>query len=75
MIEVNWFTEWEKANFKPNQEIAVVTCLKGVMCAVSWMAKAERLLGAASKTLIPLIKGAIGQEGRSHERRKNQKSR
>ena len=49
----------EKANFKPNDKIAVVACEKeGVVCCIM-MIKAERLAGAVSKTLGPLLKGAI----------------
>ena len=53
----------EKANFKPNDKIAVVACEKeGIVCCIM-MIKAERLAGAVSKTLGPLLKGAIEQEG------------
>jgi AbrB family looped-hinge helix DNA binding protein len=53
----------EKANFKPNDKIAVVACEKeGVVCCIM-MIKAERLADAVSKTLGPLLKGAIEQEG------------
>jgi len=52
----------EKANFKHNDKIAVVACEKeGTVCCIM-MIKAEMLAGAVSKTLGPLIKGAI-QEG------------
>jgi len=52
----------EKANFKPNSKIAVVALEKeGTVCCIM-MIKAEMLAGAISKTLGPLIKGAI-QEG------------
>jgi AbrB family looped-hinge helix DNA binding protein len=51
----------EKANFKPNDKIAVVACEKeGVVCCIM-MIKAEMLAGAVSKTLGPLLKGAIEQ--------------
>jgi len=51
----------EKANFKPNDKIAVVACEKeGVVCCIM-MIKAERLADAVSKTLGPLLKGAIEQ--------------
>ena len=47
----------EKANFKPNDKIAVVACEKeGEVCCIM-MVKAEMLAGAVSKTLGPLIKG------------------
>ena len=53
----------EKANFKPNDKIAVVACEKdGEVCCIM-MIKAERLVGAVSKTLGPMLKGAIEQEG------------
>ena len=53
----------EKANFKPNDKIAVVACEKeGNVCCIL-MVKAERLVGAVSKTLGPLLKGIIEQEG------------
>jgi antitoxin PrlF len=53
----------EKANFKPNDKIAVVACEKeGTVCCIM-MIKAEMLGGAVSKTLGPLIKGVIKQEG------------
>ena len=53
----------EKANFKPNDKIAVVACEKeGNVCCIL-MVKAERLVGAVSKTLGPLLKGVIEQEG------------
>lgn len=52
----------EKANFKPNDKIAVVACEKqGEVCCIM-MLKAERLVGAVSKTLGPLLKGVIEQE-------------
>ena len=51
----------EKANFKPNDKIAVVACEKeGTVCCIM-MVKAEMLAGAVSKTLGPLLKGAIEQ--------------
>jgi len=53
----------EKASFKPNDKIAIVACEKeGVVCCIM-MIKADRLAGAVSKTLRPLLKGAIEQEG------------
>jgi len=52
----------EKANFKPNDKIAVVACEKeGKVCCIL-MVKAESLVGAVSKTLGPLLKGVIEQE-------------
>ena len=52
----------EKANFKPNDKIAVVACEKeGIVCCIM-MIKAERLAGAVSKTLSPLLTGVIEKE-------------
>lgn len=48
-----------KANFKPNDKIAVIACeKKGEVCCVM-MVRAERLRGAVTKTLSPLLKGVI----------------
>jgi antitoxin PrlF len=53
----------EKADFKPNDKIAVVACEKqGKVCCIM-MIKADRLAGAVSKTLGPLLKGVIEKEG------------
>jgi antitoxin PrlF len=52
----------EKANIKPNDKIAVVACEKdGEVCCIM-MIKAERLTGAITETLGPLIKGITKQE-------------
>ena len=52
----------EKANFKPNDKIAVVACEKeGAVCCIM-MIKAERLAGAITKTLSPLLRGVTKQE-------------
>jgi len=52
----------EKANFKPNDKIAVVACEKdGEVCCIM-MLKAEKLVGAVTKTLSPMLKGVIKQE-------------
>jgi len=52
----------EKANFKPNDKIAVVACEKeGEVCCIM-MIKAERLAGAVTKTLAPLLKGVTKHE-------------
>ncbi len=46
----------ERANIKPNEKLAVVACEKnGEVCCII-MVKAERLVGAVTKTLGPLIK-------------------
>ena len=52
----------EKAGLKPNDKLAVVACEKnGEVCCIM-MLKAERLAGAVSKTLGPLLKGVTQQE-------------
>jgi AbrB family looped-hinge helix DNA binding protein len=52
----------EKAGFKPNDKLAVVACEKnGEVCCIM-MIKAERLAGAVTKTIGPLIQGVTKQE-------------
>lgn len=52
----------EKANIKPNDKVAVVACEKeGEVCCIMLL-KADRLVGAVTKTLSPLIKGITKQE-------------
>jgi antitoxin PrlF len=52
----------EKANFKPNDKIAVVACEKdGEVCCIMIL-KAEKLQGAVTKALGPLLKGVTKQE-------------
>jgi antitoxin PrlF len=52
----------QKANFMPNEKIAVVACeQEGSVCCIL-MVKAEKLGGAVSKTLGPLLKGVIEKE-------------
>jgi AbrB family looped-hinge helix DNA binding protein len=52
----------EKANFKPNDKIAVVACEQdGEVCCIM-MLKAEKLAGAVTKTLSPMLKGVTKQE-------------
>ena len=52
----------EKADLKPTDKIAVVAYEKeGKVCCIM-MIKAERLTGAISKTLSPLLKGIIEKE-------------
>lgn len=47
----------EKANIKPNDKIAVVSCEKdGEVCCIM-MIKAEKLVGAVTETLGPMLKG------------------
>jgi AbrB family looped-hinge helix DNA binding protein len=52
----------EKANIKPNEKLAVVACEKnGEVCCIM-MVKADRLVGAVTKTLSPLLKSLTKQE-------------
>ncbi len=51
----------ERANIKPNDKIAVVACEKDSEVCCIMMVKAERLVGAVSKTLGPLLKGVTKQ--------------
>lgn len=52
----------EKADIKPNDKIALVACEKdGEVCCIMFV-KADRLVGAVTKTLGPLIKGVTKQE-------------
>ncbi|MGD6807506.1 MAG: HgcAB-associated protein HgcC [Candidatus Bathyarchaeia archaeon] len=52
----------EKANIKPNEKLAVVACeQEGEVCCIM-LIKAERLAGAVTKTLGPLLKSVIKQE-------------
>ena len=52
----------EKANFRTNDKIAVVACEKdGEICCIM-MLKAEKLVGAVTKTLGPLLKALTKQE-------------
>jgi AbrB family looped-hinge helix DNA binding protein len=52
----------EKANMKPNDKIAVIACEKdGEVCCIM-MVKAERLVGAVTKTLGPLLEGLTNKE-------------
>jgi AbrB family looped-hinge helix DNA binding protein len=52
----------EKADLKAADKIAVVAYEKeGKVCCIV-MIKAERLVGAVSKTLGPLLKGVIEKE-------------
>jgi AbrB family looped-hinge helix DNA binding protein len=52
----------EKADLKATDKIAVVAYEKeGKVCCII-MIKAERLAGAISKTLSPLLKGVIEKE-------------
>ena len=52
----------EKANFRPNGKIAVVVCEKqGEVCCIMRI-KAEKLEGALSETLSPLLQGVIQEE-------------
>jgi AbrB family looped-hinge helix DNA binding protein len=52
----------ERANFKPNDKIALVASEKnGEVCCIMIL-KADRLVGAVTKTLGPLLKGVTKQE-------------
>jgi antitoxin PrlF len=52
----------EKANIKPNEKLAVVACeQEGEVCCIM-LIKAERLAGAVTKTLSPLLKAVTKQE-------------
>ena len=52
----------QRADFKPNDKIAVVACEKnGAVCCIM-MIKAECLAGAVTKTLGPLLRGVTKQE-------------
>ncbi len=52
----------EKANIKPNEKLALVACEKdGEVCCIT-MIKAERLVGAVTKALGPLLKSITTQE-------------
>jgi antitoxin PrlF len=52
----------EKANIKPNDKIALVACEKeGEVCCIM-MVKADRLVGAVTKALVPLLKAVIKEE-------------
>jgi AbrB family looped-hinge helix DNA binding protein len=52
----------EKANIKPNDKIAVVACEKdGEVCCIT-LVKAERLVGAVTQTLGPLLNGITNKE-------------
>ncbi len=52
----------EKANIKPNDKLAVVACEKnGEICCIT-IVKADKLVGAVTKTLGPLLKAVTKQE-------------
>jgi AbrB family looped-hinge helix DNA binding protein len=52
----------EKANFKPNEKLALVACEKdGEVCCIT-MVKAEKLVDAVTKALGPLLKSVTKQE-------------
>ena len=52
----------EKANIKPNEKLAIVACEKnGEVCCIT-LVKAERLVGAVSKALGPLLKSITKEE-------------
>jgi antitoxin PrlF len=52
----------EKANIKPGDKLALVVCEKnGEVCCIT-MVKAEKLVGAVTKALGPLLKSVTKQE-------------
>jgi len=52
----------EKAKFKPNEKLALVASEKnGEVCCIM-MIKAEKLVGAVTKTLAPMLRGITKQE-------------
>jgi len=52
----------EKAGIKPNDKLAVVACEKdGEVCCIM-MLKAEKLVGAVTKALGPLLKSVTKEE-------------
>ena len=52
----------EKANLKPNDKIAVVACEKeGEVCCIM-LVKAERLVGAVTKALGPLLEAVTKKD-------------
>ena len=55
----------EKANIKSTDKIAVVACEKNSEVCCIMLIKAEKLTGAITKTLGPLIRGVTQQETRS----------
>ena len=52
----------ERANFQPNDKIALVASERNGMVCCIMMIKAERLAGALTKTLAPLLKSVTDQE-------------
>ncbi len=52
----------EKANIKPNDKLALVACEKNDEVCCITMIKAEKLVGAVTKTLGPLLKSVTKQE-------------
>ncbi len=52
----------EKAGIKPNDKLAIVACEKnGEICCIT-IVKADKLVGAVTKTLGPLLKAVTKQE-------------
>jgi AbrB family looped-hinge helix DNA binding protein len=52
----------EKANIRPNDKLAVVACEKdGEVCCIT-LVKAEKLVGAVTKALGPLLKSLTDKE-------------
>jgi len=52
----------EKASIRANEKLALVACEKnGEVCCIM-MLKAEKLVGAVTKTLGPMLKGVTQKE-------------
>ncbi len=52
----------EKASIRPNDKLALVACEKnGEICCIT-IVKADKLVGAVTKTLGPLLKAVTKQE-------------
>jgi len=52
----------KEQKIKPNEKLALVACeQKGEVCCIT-IVKAERLVGAVTKTLGPLLKSLTKQE-------------
>ncbi len=52
----------EKAGIKPNDKVAIVACEKeGEVCCIM-LVKADKLVGAVTKTLGPMLKSVTNPE-------------
>ncbi len=52
----------EKANIKPNDKIALVSCEKEGEIRCIMLVKADKLVGAVTKTLGPMLKSVTNPE-------------